>query len=362
MLRGQACPSTVRRIDADGAAPPAYRDHADPRQSGRSPSRRVSCRTTASGWRAWSSSSPSTSRRIRMALLHPERIEDASERQAARSISLAVSAARRITSCSAWPKASGRSPLRSIRSRSSCECRTSRPTSTPACSGGAGLSRRKRIRCSASAGASRYAHPAYAEGFALGVRGDEARHARAWASRNIKLMIPFCRRVEEGAAGGCSACASSAWSVARTAWRSTSCARSRTTSLLIDEFSRIFDGFSIGSNDLTQLTLGVDRDSAIVAFDFDERDPGVKKMTAPRASRAAAQPPSFRHLRTGALRLSGVRGVPRTPRHRLDQLESRYRIQNYPAHPRARSAARTRAAGRILILGTSADAVGCPAG
>jgi PEP-utilising enzyme, PEP-binding domain/TCP-1/cpn60 chaperonin family len=45
-----------------------------------------------------------------------------------------------------------------------------------------------------------------------------------------------------------------------------------------DEFSRIFDGFSIGSNDLTQLTLGVDRDSAIVAFDFDERDPGVKEM------------------------------------------------------------------------------------
>jgi pyruvate,water dikinase len=48
--------------------------------------------------------------------------------------------------------------------------------------------------------------------------------------------------------------------------------------MLIDEFSRLFDGFSIGSNDLTQLTLGVDRDSSIVAFDFDERDPGVKQM------------------------------------------------------------------------------------
>ena len=44
------------------------------------------------------------------------------------------------------------------------------------------------------------------------------------------------------------------------------------------EFSQIFDGFSIGSNDLTQLTLGVDRDSAIVAFDFDERDAGVMRM------------------------------------------------------------------------------------
>lgn len=48
--------------------------------------------------------------------------------------------------------------------------------------------------------------------------------------------------------------------------------------ILIDEFSQHFDGFSIGSNDLTQLTLGVDRDSAIVAEDFDERDAGVKTM------------------------------------------------------------------------------------
>jgi pyruvate,water dikinase len=46
----------------------------------------------------------------------------------------------------------------------------------------------------------------------------------------------------------------------------------------IDAFSRLFDGFSIGSNDLTQLVLGVDCDSEIVAADFDERDPGVKEM------------------------------------------------------------------------------------
>ena len=46
----------------------------------------------------------------------------------------------------------------------------------------------------------------------------------------------------------------------------------------IDEFSELFDGFSIGSNELTQLVLGVDRDSALVAHDFDERDPGVMKM------------------------------------------------------------------------------------
>jgi pyruvate,water dikinase len=46
----------------------------------------------------------------------------------------------------------------------------------------------------------------------------------------------------------------------------------------IDSFAELFDGFSIGSNDLTQLTLGVDRDSEIVSFDFDERDPGMLEM------------------------------------------------------------------------------------
>jgi pyruvate,water dikinase len=46
----------------------------------------------------------------------------------------------------------------------------------------------------------------------------------------------------------------------------------------IDAFAQLFDGFSIGSNDLTQITLRVDRDSEIVAFDFDERDPGMLEM------------------------------------------------------------------------------------
>jgi pyruvate,water dikinase len=50
--------------------------------------------------------------------------------------------------------------------------------------------------------------------------------------------------------------------------------------ILADEFADIFDGFSIGSNDLTQLILGVDRDSDIVAPLFDERNPAVKKMIA----------------------------------------------------------------------------------
>ena len=48
--------------------------------------------------------------------------------------------------------------------------------------------------------------------------------------------------------------------------------------ILADEYSQVFDGFSIGSNDLTQLTLGLDRDSALVAHIFDERNQGVKDM------------------------------------------------------------------------------------
>jgi pyruvate,water dikinase len=48
--------------------------------------------------------------------------------------------------------------------------------------------------------------------------------------------------------------------------------------LMAEEFCQVFDGFSIGSNDLTQLTLGLDRDSALVAGLFDERNPGVKRM------------------------------------------------------------------------------------
>jgi pyruvate,water dikinase len=59
--------------------------------------------------------------------------------------------------------------------------------------------------------------------------------------------------------------------------------------LLADEFLDIFDGFSIGSNDLTQLTLGLDRDSSIVAGLFDERNPAVKKLLAMAINTARAK-------------------------------------------------------------------------
>jgi pyruvate,water dikinase len=59
--------------------------------------------------------------------------------------------------------------------------------------------------------------------------------------------------------------------------------------LMAEEFLEIFDGFSIGSNDLTQLTLGLDRDSGLVAHLFDERDPAVKKLLAMAIKTAKAK-------------------------------------------------------------------------
>ena len=125
-------------------------------------------------------------------------------------------------------------------------------------------------------GASRYTHPLYEEGFALEcaamrrVRGE-------MGFKNVVLMIPFCRRIDEGK---------------RVIDRMASLGLRRgedgleiyvmceipNNVIQIDAFSAYFDGFSIGSNDLTQLVLGVDRDSDLVAFDYDERDPGVLEM------------------------------------------------------------------------------------
>ncbi|HJS89404.1 MAG TPA: phosphoenolpyruvate synthase [Steroidobacteraceae bacterium] len=125
-------------------------------------------------------------------------------------------------------------------------------------------------------GASRYAHPAYTEGFALECAA--MKHARdTMGLTNIKLMIPFCRRVEEGRAV-LGRMRELGLERAKNGLEIYVMCEIPNNVLLIDEFSELFDGFSIGSNDLTQLTLGVDRDSATVAFDFDERDPGMLKM------------------------------------------------------------------------------------
>jgi pyruvate,water dikinase len=125
-------------------------------------------------------------------------------------------------------------------------------------------------------GAARYAHPAYAAGFALECAG--LRRVRdVMGLSNLKIMIPFCRRVEE-ARTVIDAMAQHGLKRGDRGLQIFMMCEIPNNVILIDQFAQLFDGFSIGSNDLTQLTLGVDRDSDIVAFDFDERDPGMLQM------------------------------------------------------------------------------------
>jgi pyruvate,water dikinase len=127
-------------------------------------------------------------------------------------------------------------------------------------------------------GASRYYNPRYQAGFALECRAMKKVRDEMGLT-NVKLMVPFCRTVEEGK---------------RVLAEMEKHGLKRgvgdlevyvmceipSNVILAEDFAEIFDGFSIGSNDLTQLVLGVDRDSEIVAHVFDERNPAVKKTIA----------------------------------------------------------------------------------
>ena len=125
-------------------------------------------------------------------------------------------------------------------------------------------------------GASRYAHPAYAEGFALECRAMR-RVREEMGLTNVILMLPFVRRIAE-ADLVLQTMADLGLRRGENGLKVYAMCEIPNNVILIDEFAKRFDGFSIGSNDLTQLTLGVDRDSEIVAFDYDERDEGVKEM------------------------------------------------------------------------------------
>jgi pyruvate,water dikinase len=125
-------------------------------------------------------------------------------------------------------------------------------------------------------GASRYAHPAYAEGFALECRAMK-RVREDMGFTNVVLMLPFVRRVSE-AEQVLAKMAELGLRRGENGLKVYAMCEIPNNVVLIDQFAQHFDGFSIGSNDLTQLTLGVDRDSEILASDFDERDEGVKEM------------------------------------------------------------------------------------
>jgi pyruvate,water dikinase len=127
-------------------------------------------------------------------------------------------------------------------------------------------------------GASRYYNERYKEAFALECAALK-RVREVMGLKNVKIMIPFVRTVQEA-------------KLVEAEMKLHGLVRGKdglelimmcevpSNVIMIDEFSRYFDGFSIGSNDLTQLVLGVDRDSTILASLFDERDEAVKRMMA----------------------------------------------------------------------------------
>ncbi|MFZ1223837.1 MAG: putative PEP-binding protein, partial [Dokdonella sp.] len=125
-------------------------------------------------------------------------------------------------------------------------------------------------------GASRYVDPSFAAAFALECRAmkkvrEEMGLTNAW------VMIPFVRTLEEGRKV-VDVLADNGLKQGQDGLKIIMMCEVPSNALMADEFLDIFDGFSIGSNDLTQLTLGLDRDSSIVAHLFDERDPAVKKL------------------------------------------------------------------------------------
>jgi pyruvate,water dikinase len=94
---------------------------------------------------------------------------------------------------------------------------------------------------------------------------------------NVKLMIPFCRTVEEGKKV-IEVLAKNGLYQGQGGLEVYMMVEIPSNVLLADEFAKIFNGFSIGSNDLTQLTLGIDRDSALISNLFNEENPAVKSL------------------------------------------------------------------------------------
>ncbi len=125
-------------------------------------------------------------------------------------------------------------------------------------------------------GASRYVHPAYRPAFDL--ECEALRRVRDdMGLSNVIVMIPFCRRIEE-ARRVIELMAGNGLQRGQNGLQLYVMCEIPSNVILIDEFAKLFDGFSIGSNDLTQLVLGIDRDSEILAGDFDEEDPAVTAM------------------------------------------------------------------------------------
>jgi pyruvate,water dikinase len=125
-------------------------------------------------------------------------------------------------------------------------------------------------------GASRYVDAGFAESFGLECKA--VKHVReVMGLTNVWVMIPFVRTLGEGRKV-IEVLDKNGLKQGEHDLKIIMMCELPSNALMADEFLDIFDGFSIGSNDLTQLTLGLDRDSSVVAHLFDERDPAVKKL------------------------------------------------------------------------------------
>lgn len=125
-------------------------------------------------------------------------------------------------------------------------------------------------------GASRYYHERYKEGFKLECAAIKKLRDEMGFD-NVKVMIPFCRTVEEGKKV-LALMADYGLIQKQNALEVYMMVEVPSNVILADDFAKIFDGFSIGSNDLTQLTLGIDRDSSIISEIFNEQNPAVTKL------------------------------------------------------------------------------------
>ena len=127
-------------------------------------------------------------------------------------------------------------------------------------------------------GASRYYNNLYKEGFALECAAIK-KVRDTMGLDNLKVMVPFCRTLEEGKKV-VAIMEENGLKRGEKGLEIYTMVEIPSNVILAEEFAKIFDGFSIGSNDLTQLTLGIDRDSELMGQLFDENDPAAKKMIA----------------------------------------------------------------------------------
>ncbi|CAD7381786.1 phosphoenolpyruvate synthase [Xanthomonas arboricola] len=136
-------------------------------------------------------------------------------------------------------------------------------------------------------GASRYVDPSFTKAFALECKA-VLKVRNEMGLDNLWVMIPFVRTLEEGRKV-IEVLEQNGLKQGENGLKIIMMCELPSNALLADEFLEIFDGFSIGSNDLTQLTLGLDRDSSIVAHLFDERNPAVKKLLSMAIKSARAK-------------------------------------------------------------------------